>query len=191
MLMQTQLFQEGKMGYLKSLILAAVGVALIAGVGPAGASKENGADKGIAVLHPTQGNSVQGTVTFSPGDEGMMIRVDLSGLTPGGTHGFHIHEYGDCSAPDATSAGGHYDPTDMPHGGPQDEERHVGDLGNLTADQSGRVNEELVDPVISLDGPYSIIGRSVLVHAGEDDFTTQPDGDAGERLACGVVGIAK
>jgi superoxide dismutase, Cu-Zn family len=179
------------MGYLKSLILAAAGVALLAGGAPAGAADKEGIEKGIAVLHPTQSNSAQGTVTFTPGDDGMVVRVELTGLDPGGTHGFHIHEFGDCSAPDATSAGGHYDPTDMPHGGPQDAERHVGDLGNLTADESGRVSKEFVDPVISLDAPHSIIGRSAVVHAGKDDFTTQPTGDSGDRIACGVVGIAR
>ncbi|MFP4071997.1 MAG: superoxide dismutase family protein, partial [Desulfovibrionales bacterium] len=112
------------------------------------------------------------------------------GLTPG-KHGFHIHEYGDCSASDATSAGGHYNPTDMPHAGPDAAKRHVGDLGNVTADDSGRVSENFLDPVISLNGPHSLVGLSVVVHEGADDFTSQPSGDAGPRVGCGVVGIRK
>jgi superoxide dismutase, Cu-Zn family len=159
--------------------------------GPSAHAGDNGAGnvKGVAVLHPTEGNTARGVVTFTPRDGEVAVRVEMTGLEPG-KRGFHVHEFGDCSAPDATSAGGHYDPTGMPHGAPGDEKRHVGDLGNVTADDDGVVSEEIVDPVISLQGPRSIIGRSVVVHAEEDDFVTQPTGDAGPRVACGVIGIA-
>lgn len=142
----------------------------------------------IAVLHPTEGNDVRGIVYFERAETGIRIRADIEGLSRG-KHGFHIHEYGDCSAEDATSAGGHYNPTDSQHGAPDDVERHVGDLGNVVADGNGVVDMEWIDATIQLNGEHSIIGRSVVVHANEDDFTTQPTGAAGPRLACGVVGV--
>jgi superoxide dismutase, Cu-Zn family len=143
----------------------------------------------VAVLHPTGGNQVSGEVRFTKTSDGIRVVADIQGLTPGNKHGFHIHEFGDCTDEDALSAGDHYNPTDQPHGGPQDERRHVGDFGNVEADEDGIAHFVLIDPVISLDGPHSIIGRSVVVHAEEDDMQTQPSGDAGKRLACGVIGI--
>ena len=144
----------------------------------------------VAILHPTEGNPASGIVTFEKSMKGVKILADVVGLEPG-KHGFHIHQWGDCSAPDATSAGGHYDPFNKRHGAPSDEQRHVGDLGNLVADTNGRAHYERVDQVVSLTGPNSIIGRAVIVHAGEDDLTTQPTGAAGARLACGVIGYAR
>lgn len=144
-------------------------------------------DTAVAVVHPTEGNEVRGTVTFSAEPDGMRIAVSLTGLTPG-EHGFHIHQRGDCSAPDGTSAGGHYDPFDAPHGAPDSATRHVGDLGNLTADARGVATAELLDPLVALNGAASVIGRAVIVHAQPDDFTTQPTGAAGPRQACGVIG---
>jgi Cu-Zn family superoxide dismutase len=144
----------------------------------------------IAVLHPTDGSHVKGTVTFAQTAEGMKIITDLEGLTSG-RHGFHIHQWGDCSAPDGTSAGGHYNPFAMSHGGPSDAIRHLGDLGNITARDEGKVHEERLEKDMTLDGPGGIIGRSVIVHAGEDDQKSQPTGNAGGRLACGVIGYQK
>lgn len=143
----------------------------------------------VAVLHPIGDNNVQGIVTFTKMEDGIKMVADVEGLSPG-KHGFHIHEYGDCSAPDATSAGGHFNPEDMPHGAPTDIKRHVGDLGNLEADAEGKAHYERVDDLISFSGSHSIIGLAVIVHAGEDDFVTQPTGNAGPRVACGVIGIA-
>lgn len=143
----------------------------------------------ICVLHPTAGNNVSGTVSFTKSDSGVVVVVSLNGLTEG-KHGFHIHEYGDCSRPDGTSAGGHFNPEKETHGGPTDRHRHVGDLGNISAESTGTVRERWVDPVIQLNGPRSIIGRALIVHAGEDDLTSQPTGAAGARVACGVIGIA-
>lgn len=144
-------------------------------------------DTAVAVVHPTEGNDVRGTVTFTAEPDGMRIAVRLTGLTSG-EHGFHIHQRGDCSAPDGTSAGGHYDPFDAPHGAPDSERRHVGDLGNLTADAMGAVTAEFLDPLVALNGAASVIGRAVIVHAQPDDFTTQPTGAAGARQGCGVIG---
>ncbi len=142
----------------------------------------------VAVLTPTEGNSVRGRVTFANVDGSVLVTADISGLTQG-MHGFHVHETGDCSAPDASSAGGHYNPDASPHGAPTDasSERHVGDLGNLEAGSTGTVRYEHTDPVIQLSGPESVIGRAVIVHSGQDDYTSQPSGDAGSRLACGVI----
>lgn len=146
--------------------------------------------KAIAVLSPTRDHSAYGILTFSVVDGGIRVIADLSGLTPG-KHGFHIHEYGDCSAPDGGSAGGHYNPTDMPHSMPASGKRHVGDLGNIEAGKDGTAHLDYVDRMISLDGEYSILGRGVIVHDKEDDLTTQPTGAAGARVACGVIGVAQ
>lgn len=146
--------------------------------------------RAVAVLHPTKGNSVAGIVRFEAVSEGIRVVADLTGLTPG-KHGFHIHEYGDCSAEDGSSAGGHFNPEKMPHSSPSSKERHVGDLGNIEADKDGKAHLDYVDTMISFSGKDSIIGRGVVVHEKEDDLKTQPTGAAGARVACGVVGIAK
>lgn len=146
--------------------------------------------KAVAVLQPTQVNSTKGTVTFTKVDKGVRVVANIEGLTPG-KHGFHIHEFGDCSAPDAASAGDHFNPAAAPHGGAAAEKRHVGDLGNIEADASGVGKLDWIDPHLSFEGPNSILGRAVIVHAKPDDLTTQPTGGAGPRLACGVIGVAK
>lgn len=146
--------------------------------------------KAICILHPTAGNKVTGMVTFKATPEGTIVIAEVKGLSKG-KHGFHIHEYGDCSAADATSAGGHYNPEGHAHGAPKDMKRHAGDMGNLDADSSGYAHLEYLDPSISLSGENSIIGRSIIVHQNEDDLKTQPTGNAGARIACGVIGIAK
>lgn len=139
-----------------------------------------------AILVPTSGNDVQGVVTFTPSANGMIVHADVTGLTPG-AHGFHVHETGDCSAPDATSAGGHFNPTEHHHGAPADEHRHAGDMGNIIADETGHGVLEWTDPNMKVTGDNSIIGRAVIVHADEDDYSTQPTGNAGARVACGVI----
>ncbi len=146
--------------------------------------------KAVAVLHATEGNDVEGTVTFKAVEGGVKVIADVKGLTPG-KHGFHVHQYGDCSKADGTSAGGHFNPEDHQHAGPMDDMRHVGDLGNLEADENGMARYERVDSVLALNGPHSIIGRGLIVHAGEDDLTSQPTGAAGARVACGVIGVAE
>lgn len=145
--------------------------------------------KAMCVLHPTAGDSASGTVTFTRTGNGIKVKVNMTGLTPG-KHGFHVHQWGDCSVDDGTSAGGHFNPENKKHGAPGDTERHVGDLGNIEADDMGNVNFTMTDTVISFEGRHSIIGRGIIVHAGEDDLTSQPTGAAGARVACGVIGIA-
>lgn len=144
----------------------------------------------VAVLHPTAGSNVSGVVRFIQVDGGVQVSASVDGMTAG-KHGFHIHEYGDCSATDGTSAGGHFNPDGMPHAGPDQAKRHEGDLGNLEADKAGSAHYERLDNHLSFDGDHSIVGRAVIVHAGEDDLTSQPTGNAGGRQACGVIGIAK
>lgn len=156
----------------------------------AGQSGGDATDKAVAVLHPTEGNKVTGLVTFTSTSDGIRVIADVEGLSPG-KHGFHIHEYGDCSAPNGTSAGGHFNPEAKMHGAPTDAVRHVGDLGNITAGSNGKAHFEWTDKLLSFDGPHSIIGRAVIIHAGEDDLKSQPTGNAGDRVACGVIGIAK
>ena len=146
--------------------------------------------RAVAVLVPTSGNTARGTVTFEAVAGGVRITAQLEGL-PAGNHGFHIHEFGDCSAADGTSAGGHYNPAGAPHAGPEGSPRHVGDLGNVSADTQGKAAYDRTDRLVKLDGPDSVVGRGVIVHAGADDLATQPTGNAGARLACGAVGIAK
>lgn len=146
--------------------------------------------KAIAVLHPTAGSNVSGMVTFTKSGDDVKVVADVTGLTPG-KHGFHIHEFGDCSSPDGKSAGGHFNPGNHQHGAPDATDRHAGDLGNIEADASGKAHLELTDKVMKLDGPNPIVGHAVIVHEKADDLKTQPTGDAGGRVACGVIGVAK
>ncbi|MGV3530894.1 MAG: superoxide dismutase family protein [Chthoniobacteraceae bacterium] len=147
-------------------------------------------NKAIAVLSPTEGNKAKGTVTFTKSGKGLKIVAELSGLTPG-KHGFHIHEFGDVSAPDGTSAGGHFNPEGTSHGAPDADKRHAGDLGNIEADASGNAKLTLEQEGLGFEGAGNVLGRSVVVHAKEDDLKTQPTGDAGGRVGVGVIGVAK
>jgi Cu-Zn family superoxide dismutase len=151
---------------------------------------KNMVQKAVCVLYPTQGNNVTGTVTFTKVEGGVKIVADLKGLTKG-KHGIHIHEYGDCTSADGMSAGGHFNPMGESHGSPMAAMHHEGDMGNIEADASGNAHLEYVDKSISFEGMTSIIGRSVVVHKDEDDFKTQPTGNSGARVACGVIGIGK
>ncbi|HEY3296785.1 MAG TPA: superoxide dismutase family protein [bacterium] len=146
--------------------------------------------RAVAVLNPASGSQVHGTVTFEKVSDGIKVTADVQGLAPG-QHGIHVHQFGDCSSMDATSAGDHFNPSHMSHGAPTDKSRHEGDMGNLTAGSDGHAHLEWTDPMMSFMGPQSIIGHSVIIHANADDMKTQPSGNAGPRIACGVIGIAK
>jgi len=143
--------------------------------------------KAVAVLNPTQGNTAKGVVTFTQEPGGVHVVAKFTGV-PKGVHGFHIHEFGDCSAPDGTSAGSHFNPTNMSHAGRDAEKRHMGDMGNVTADEQGNVTLDYVDKYLVL---ASLLGRGMILHANPDDMTTQPTGNAGGRIACGVIGVGK
>jgi Cu-Zn family superoxide dismutase len=146
--------------------------------------------RAVALLNPTQGNQAKGTVTFTPEGNGVRVVADVTGLKEG-MHGFHVHEKGDCSASDGTSAGGHFNPLGVAHGGPGADQHHIGDLGNISADASGNAHLDKVFSFLSLSGTNSIVGRGLIVHAGKDDLTSQPTGDAGGRVACGVIQMQK
>lgn len=135
---------------------------------------------------------VTGTVKFMAAEHGVKAMVDLKGFAPNSKHGFHIHEKGDVSSPDLKSAGGHFNPGGKKHGGPEGDDRHGGDLGNITADDKGNVKTEIMAHGVTLDGEKDgIIGRSVVVHAKADDLKTDPAGNSGDRIAGGAIEKAK
>ena len=148
-------------------------------------------ERAVCVVQSVADSGVTGVLTFTRQGDKIALTGSISGLTPG-KHGFHIHEYGDVTSlgTDGLSTGGHFNPAGTPHGRPDDEHRHVGDLGNIEADENGVANIEIADSMLQFDGAHSIIGRSVVVHADEDKFT-QPVGDAGGRVGIGVIGIAR
>jgi Cu-Zn family superoxide dismutase len=145
--------------------------------------------KAVAILLATKGSRVQGRVTFTEAGSSTHVHAEISGLTPG-DHGFHIHEFGVWSE-DGMASGGHYNPTMEKHAGTDTPKRHIGDLGNVTANSNGHASLDLDDASLKFHGPTSIIGRGLVVHEKADDLTTQPTGNAGGRLAVGVIGVAK
>jgi len=145
--------------------------------------------KAVATLIPTKDSKVQGHVTFTEHGGKVKVTAVITGLTPG-EHGFHVHEFGAWSE-DGMAAGGHFNPTQEKHADREASMRHVGDLGNITADESGKATVELEDSHLKFHGPSSILGRGVVVHEKADDLTSQPAGNAGGRLAVGVIGVAK
>ncbi|HEY7863496.1 MAG TPA: superoxide dismutase family protein, partial [Thermoanaerobaculia bacterium] len=129
-----------------------------------------------------------GTATFTELSTGVVRVVVEIENAPEGTHGLHVHEKGDCSAPDASSAGSHFNPGGAPHAGPHDAQRHAGDLGTIEIKGNGKGKLEITTDLLTVrPGPNSVVGRSVIFHEKADDLKTQPTGDAGGRLACGVV----
>ena len=144
-----------------------------------------------AHLLPTSGNEgLRGSIHFEKKPQHVSVRVHVEGLPANSTHGFHVHEFGDCSAVDATSAGSHFNPEGAAHGGPDSTERHVGDLGNIVSNAQGVAVVELADTVLAMDGAHNILGRAVVIHSQHDDLSSQPVGNAGSRLLCGVIGVA-
>jgi superoxide dismutase, Cu-Zn family len=164
---------------------------LVMAVALSGAALAAGA-KASAKLESRSGSKVTGKVTFTQQNGKVSMHVVVNGLTPG-THAIHIHDKGDCSAPDAASAGGHWNPTAENHGQWGHAPFHHGDIGNLVADAKGKAELTVESELWSIgDGkPSDVLGHAVVVHAKEDDFTTQPTGNAGGRVACGVIQKAK
>lgn len=148
-----------------------------------------GSTKAAATLAAKSGTNTAGRVTFDQQSGGVLVGVLVTGLAPGSVHGFHVHEKGDCSAPDGMSAGGHFNPGGKPHGqmtGGGD--HHAGDMNNLTADASGNARVQFLMPAVTVaPGPNSVVGKAVIVHKDPDDYRTQPTGNAGGRIACGVI----
>jgi superoxide dismutase, Cu-Zn family len=141
----------------------------------------------VSTLQPTAGNTTQGRAMFHHQGDQLWVHVRVQGLKPNAEHGFHIHEKGDCSAADGMSAGGHFNPTGQPHG-PQGGPRHAGDLPNLRSDVNGRADVRFSVTGLGIgSGAADIVGRGLIVHADPDDYKTQPTGNSGARLACGVI----
>lgn len=140
-----------------------------------------------ATLSPRSDSKVAGSVRFTRSGEQVVVSVRAEGLTPG-EHGFHIHESGDCSAPDASSAKGHFNPGGHSHGRFDGASHHLGDMPNLRADDKGTASAEFALAGVTLDGgPGGILGRSVVIHADADDYASQPAGNSGKRVACGTI----
>lgn len=141
------------------------------------------------VLASTEGNTATGNLTLSNSEKGVLISGDLSGLVAGSEHGFHIHENGDCSAPDASSAGGHFNPHGAQHGKPGSEMHHAGDMFNIVADAEGHAHIKTVVANVNLDGApeNNVRGKAIVLHQKADDYVSQPAGDSGPRIACGVI----
>jgi Cu-Zn family superoxide dismutase len=171
---------------LRSLTVLASAIALAA----TGCSVIKSKSKPIqAVLAPTMGNNAAGTLTLTRATGGVRLQGRITGLLPGSTHGFHIHERGDCSASDASSAGGHFNPTHTDHGDPAAMVHHSGDIPNQVADLQGAMDVDVVVHGVSLDtgAGDDVLGRALIVHRDADDYRTQPSGNSGPRVACGAI----
>jgi Cu-Zn family superoxide dismutase len=169
---------------MKFAIAAATATGLLAGCAMMG----GGGPSAKATLQSTKGNSAAGTVTFTQKGDKVQVVANVTGLKPGQEHGFHIHDKGDCSSGDGMSAAGHFNPLGKPHAHPSTPNRHAGDLPALKADSYGSATLSTEFDVITVtDGPTSIIGRGLIVHAQPDDYKTQPTGNAGARIACAVI----
>ena len=166
---------------------------LLAGLGACtmpGASAPSG-PRAMAPLQAKSGSQVGGTIFFSQQSSGLRVVARVGGLKPNQEHGFHVHETGDCSAPDAMSAGGHFNPTGQPHG-PQSMAHHGGDMPSLKADAAGNAEVTFTMDGATLAGATDgVIGKAVIVHAQPDDYKTQPTGNSGGRIACGVIATAQ
>ena len=165
-------------------LIAAAGAGLLAA---ACATMSASGPRAEAKLEARSGSAVSGTVSFVQTGDKLRVEANVAGLTPG-EHGFHIHEAGDCSAPDAASAKGHFNPGAKPHGHHDGSERHAGDMPNLVADASGKASAAAEVGMLSLaDNANGIVGRSVVIHADADDYKSQPAGNSGKRIACGTI----
>ena len=141
-----------------------------------------------AVLLTAKDHPLWGSVSFVEVDGGGLVRADVRGLPFGGVFGFHVHEKGDCSSADFTSAGGHFNPGGKPHAHYAGPERHAGDLPNLEADGEGNATYAFETKLLTVaKGPNSVVGRAVVIHARPDDYKSQPAGNAGPRIACGLI----
>ncbi len=168
------------------LMFAAVSIAFLAGCATTGSDSTNEPLRATVGMTPTKGSKTIGEVTFEQVSDGVMVFANVKGLKPGQQHGFHIHEVGDCSSGDGMSTKGHFNPMGKPHGTPGS--GHAGDLPSLVGDKAGHAKLNVKVTGITVGpGPTSIVGRGLIIHADPDDHKTQPTGNAGARLACGVI----
>ena len=146
----------------------------------------------IATIDSASGSSVTGMATFTQNGDQITLTIEIQNASPG-IHAVHIHENGDCSSPDGKSAGGHWNPTGVAHGKWGEGEFHLGDLGNITVGEDGTGGIELTTSLweIGTGSDIDVVGRGIVVHAGADDFTSQPSGDAGARIGCGAIALAE
>lgn len=147
----------------------------------------------VANLASASGSLVSGKLVLRPMGDGVHVTGEVGGLQPGDTRGFHIHEKGDCSAADASSAGGHFNPGAQPHGRAGQGAHHAGDSDNIVADANGVAHVDAHVSGVTLGGGAAndIAGRAIIVHAQADDYATQPTGNAGARVACGVIQVVR
>ena len=178
-------------------ILCTAAVAALAACAPAQVERDTpppaaGAVRATANVAPASASLVSGTLSLMPMADGVHITGEIGGLAPG-PHGFHVHERGDCSAADASSAGGHFNPTSMPHGRSGPNPHHLGDADNIVAnaDRVATVNVHLHDVTLGTGLANDIAGRAIVVHAAPDDYASQPAGNAGARVACGVISVIR
>jgi len=154
--------------------------------GTAGSAPRTG-ERATAKIEARSNSSLSGNATFTEQKGGVLVEIELRDAPPG-WHAVHVHEKGDCSAPDGTSAGGHFNPATKSHGSPHAPDHHAGDLGNVWVDEKGEGHHAILMPDLTVaDGPASVRGRAIIVHAGVDDLVTQPTGNAGGRIGCGVI----
>ena len=142
-----------------------------------------------ATLEPKSDSGVTGSVGFASEDGQVVMRIEVSGATPG-EHAFHLHETGDCGSDDGKSAGGHWNPASQEHGKlGESEQFHYGDTGNLTVADDGTGSATVSSDLWSIGSGEmgDVVGKAVIVHAGVDDLVSQPTGAAGGRIACGVI----
>jgi len=178
---------------MKRLLTLTITAAMAAGCNsmttstPAASSSMSSMPMASATLSPTTGNTANGMVHFMELSNGaVQVEVNLSNVPPG-VHGFHVHDKGECGA-DGMAAGGHFNPATTNHGAPTATPHHAGDFGNVTADAAGNVKVTFATRSISVSaGANSVVGHAVILHANPDDLVTQPTGNAGGRIACGVT----
>lgn len=151
------------------------------------ASRKRSSSPAKATIESRSGSTLSGHATFKEVKGGVLVEIEVH-HTPPGWHAVHVHETGDCSAADGSSAGGHFNPGTKNHGSPHAPEHHAGDLGNLWVDAQGEGHHVILMPDLAVaDGPTSVRGRAIIVHAGVDDLVSQPTGNAGGRIGCGVI----
>ena len=182
---------------MKALLLLLIGISLTL-VGCDRISQRAGivsipsTKQAIATIGPASGSTVTGMAVFTQNDNQITLTIEIQHAAPG-VHAVHIHESGDCSSPDGKSAGGHWNPTGVAHGKWGEGEFHLGDLGNITVGEDGTGGIELTTDLweIGTGSDVDVVGRGIVVHAGADDFTSQPSGDAGARIGCGAIVLAE
>jgi superoxide dismutase, Cu-Zn family len=155
----------------------------------AGCAAMHAGPRATAALKPTAGSSASGSVTFAQARGKVLVSGEVRGLKPNAVHGFHVHEKGDCSAPDGMSTGGHFNPDAKPHGEHGNAPHHAGDLASLKSDANGVATFRYESAAITVGsgGANDVVGRGLIVHRDPDDYKTQPTGNSGARIACAVI----